>query len=137
MFYRLVFLLAIVNPLMIASPTNKKFLKTLKTEAPDTKIMDGDEWETGKCKGIVKKQPIVTEGCETKYVKNRICYGRCNSIYIPPNFKHCKACIPSRWIKKTITFKCKPKNITDLGFQFKELTIIRECKCQDVEWSKK
>ena len=139
MFYRLVLLLAIVNPLMIASPANKKFLQSLKTEAPDTKILRKDEWESGKCQAIQQKKrpPIVIEGCETKYVKSRICYGQCNSLYVPPNLKHCKACIPSRWIKKTIALRCKPKNVTDLGYQIRELTIIKECKCQDVECSKK
>ena len=143
MLHKLVLLIILSYEEITSVPFDNVLLQGLKTEAPDTSLMEGKEWKSdrsGSCKAITSRQAVTIEGCEMRYVRNRICFGRCNSVYIPQlfgNFKHCKACIPSRWIRKTISFRCKPTNETDLGFQFRTLKIIKDCKCQDVECDRK
>ena len=89
------------------------------------------------------------EGCLTRTVINRFCYGQCNSFYIPKNpkrrhrhlpaseetededqngpaFKACAFCRPSKFTWVTITLKC-PSMVPPL--RKKRVQRIKQCKC--------
>ena len=109
----------------------------LETKGNSTYIMSGNDWRKEKemCK---PKQVIMKVGdptCETKLVKNYSCRGYCRSIYIPQyqqkDYKVCTACLPTGSVKKTIALKCVRNGKKVVVFE--EVSIIRNCKCADVE----
>jgi len=80
------------------------------------------------CQTEPLKQKIKEEGCVTRTIINRFCYGQCNSFYIPKHsrkkkrleipraFLSCSFCKPSRGSWTTITLSC-PQS---LGAKFKK-----------------
>jgi len=102
------------------------------------------------CKTEPLVQRIREDGCQTRTVINRFCYGQCNSFYIPKNplrrrprrreskdeeeddesdapaFKSCAFCKPKKasWI--TVTLNCP-----SLSPQLRKKRILRikQCKC--------
>ncbi|XP_069687177.1 uncharacterized protein [Periplaneta americana] len=100
------------------------------------------------CKTEPLVQRIREDGCQTRTVINRFCYGQCNSFYIPKNprrrrarrrdsdeeenessapaFKSCAFCKPKKasWI--TVTLNCP-----SLSPQIRKKRILRikQCKC--------
>lgn len=135
-------LILLSSNIYTSSPVKpKKFLTQLKTEKPDTKLMNEKDWkkddEQLNCLSRVFREPIVVKDCEPRFVKNRYCYGQCNSVYIPQmfgNFKNCKACVPSIEIQKTIRIRCNKfaQNKNETKYLRKTITLVKECKCQDV-----
>jgi hypothetical protein len=100
------------------------------------------------CKTEPLVQRIREDGCLTRTVINRFCYGQCNSFYIPksprrrrsrsrdseeeedesnaPAFKSCAFCKPkkSSWI--TVTLNCPSKSPQ---IRKKRVLRIKQCKC--------
>lgn len=99
------------------------------------------------CKTEPLVQKIKEEGCLTRKVINRFCYGQCNSFYIPksprkkhkkideeneeedlngPAFKSCAFCKPKKFTWVTITLRC-PSQIPQI--KKKRIQRIKQCKC--------
>lgn len=118
----------------------KSPIKELRTKAPDV-ALPNLKWQPEtkeNCRHQYFRKPVLVPNCEPKFIRNKICFGQCNSIYIPQvgkNFKDCKACIPSEWTNKTITLKCQidgvKKNV------YKNLTLVHRCRCQEVECNRR
>ncbi|XP_068906942.1 DAN domain family member 5-like isoform X1 [Tenebrio molitor] len=101
------------------------------------------------CKTEPLIQKVKEEGCLTRTVINRFCYGQCNSFYIPKNpkrrhkhseetededqngpaFKACAFCRPSKFTWVTITLKCPSMTPP---FRKKRVQRIKQCKCTAV-----
>jgi hypothetical protein len=125
----------------------EKLLKSSKNALMVTKM---EYLKRDWCKTEPLVQRIREEGCLTRTVINRFCYGQCNSFYIPKNprrrrprrresqededddesdapaFKSCAFCKPKKasWI--TVTLNCPP-----LSPQLRKKRILRikQCKC--------
>lgn len=104
------------------------------------------------CKTEPLIQKIKEEGCLTRTVINRFCYGQCNSFYIPKNpkkrnykhgkfnyededeendlngaaFKSCAFCKPKKFTWITVTLRC-PSLTPQL--RKKRIQRIKQCKC--------
>ncbi|RZC39255.1 DAN domain containing protein [Asbolus verrucosus] len=101
------------------------------------------------CKTEPLVQKVKEEGCLTRTVINRFCYGQCNSFYIPKNpkrrhrhvpvteeaddedqngpaFKACAFCRPSKFTWVTITLRCPSMTPP---FRKKRIQRIKQCKC--------
>lgn len=104
------------------------------------------------CKTEPLIQKIKEEGCLTRTIINRFCYGQCNSFYIPKNpkrktlkngkmsldeededtdlngaaFKSCAFCKPKKFTWITVTLRC-PSLQPQL--RKKRIQRIKQCKC--------
>lgn len=104
------------------------------------------------CKTEPLVQKIKEEGCLTRTIINRFCYGQCNSFYIPKNpkkknykhgktsyegeddevdlngaaFKFCAFCKPKKFTWITVTIRC-PTLVPQL--RKKRIQRIKQCKC--------
>ena len=87
------------------------------------------------CKTQELRQVVREEGCLRTTVRNRFCYGQCNSFYIPRShktdaegaaFTSCGFCSPrnSAWVP--VTLKC-PNSVPK--FRRKRILMIKTCKC--------
>lgn len=75
------------------------------------------------------KDKIHHHGCETLEVENNMCYGQCNSFYIPPKkFIYCSYCAPSRMETKNVRLECPGQNPS---FVIKKVKIVLECACKE------
>ena len=125
--------------------TGDKLLKSSKNALLVTKK---EYLKRDWCKTEPLIQRVREDGCITRTVINRFCYGQCNSFYIPksprrrrsrrrdsdeeedesdaPSFKSCAFCKPkkSSWI--TVTLNCP-----SLSPQLRKKRILRikQCKC--------
>ncbi|KAK9747071.1 DAN domain [Popillia japonica] len=99
------------------------------------------------CKTEPLVQKVKEEGCITRTVINRFCYGQCNSFYIPKNpkkkhrkhveeneeddengpaFKSCAFCRPKKFTWISVTLNCP--NLTP-PYRRKRIQRIKQCKC--------
>lgn len=99
------------------------------------------------CKTEPLVQKVKEDGCITRTVINRFCYGQCNSFYIPKNpkkksrkhveeneeddengpaFKSCAFCRPKKFTWISVTLRCP--NLTP-PFKRKRIQRIKQCKC--------
>jgi len=98
------------------------------TLLPPKKIKD--DW----CKGERFRMEIKAEGCTSRKIRNRLCYGQCNSFYIPNDdfsdpsavFATCSTCKPSKTSFKSITMVC-PGQVPRK--QRRRVTIVKDCQC--------
>lgn len=67
-------------------------------------------------------------GCTTVEVTNNMCYGQCNSFYIPRRFFSCSYCAPSKMESKNVRLECPGQNP---AFVIKKVHIVLECACKD------
>ncbi|KAJ9578755.1 hypothetical protein L9F63_005013 [Diploptera punctata] len=125
--------------------TGDKLLKSSKNALLVTKK---EYLKRDWCKTEHLFQKVREDGCITRTVVNRFCYGQCNSFYIPksprrrrsrrrdsdeeedesdaPAFKSCSFCKPkkSSWI--TVTLNCPSLNPQ---LRKKRILRIKQCKC--------
>lgn len=102
------------------------------------------------CKTEVLVQKVKEEGCYTRTIINRFCYGQCNSFYIPKNpkkrgrrkvvdsdeseeeyfdgpaFKSCGFCRPAKYTWITVILRCPSMTPQ---FRKKRVQRIKTCKC--------
>ena len=99
-------------------------------------LMPAPEWRfNDSCNVAGYREVIEREGCQPRYIKNRYCFGQCNSLYIPQmdsTIRHCKACAPVEVSIKTINLKCTINNRWVNNFPL-NVTIVRRCECQNVQ----
>lgn len=84
--------------------------------------------KTDWCNAHPFKETVRHHGCTTVEVENNMCYGQCNSFYIPKRFFSCSYCAPSRMESKTVRLECPGQNPS---FVIKKVKIVLECACKD------
>ena len=95
-------------------------------------IMNKSELRKEFCKTRPINRTIKVTGCLPVQVRNNVCYGQCNSFYIPsheseqPLLKSCRSCLPQRSFVKTVTLHCP-----SLPVKFREHTYLysKRCRC--------
>ncbi|XP_061559881.1 gremlin-1a [Phyllopteryx taeniolatus] len=85
------------------------------------------------CKTQPLKQTIHEEGCLSRTIINRFCYGQCNSFYIPRHiyqdgnaFESCSACKPKTFSTVTYTLLCPGQTP---GTRKKRVQRVKQCRC--------
>ncbi|XP_069578445.1 gremlin-1-like [Brachyistius frenatus] len=89
------------------------------------------------CKTQPLKQTIHEEGCLSRTIINRFCYGQCNSFYIPRHmyqdgnaFQSCSACKPKTFSTVTYTLFC-PEQMPST--RKKRVQRVKQCRCTTIE----
>lgn len=112
------------------------------------------------CKTQPLRQTISEDGCRSRTVVNRFCYGQCNSFYIPRHmgpssghgqnrgqasgsgrksnnkaqepFQSCSFCRPHRITQLTVQLDCP-----DLQppFKYRKVQRVKQCRCMSVDVS--
>ena len=114
------------------------------------------------CKTQPLKQTIHEEGCLSRTIINRFCYGQCNSFYIPRHmgpttggghqgknrgtgssgrrghkaqqepFQSCSFCRPHRVTQLTVQLDCPG---SDPPFRHRKVQRVKQCRCMSVDVS--
>ncbi|XP_041832733.1 gremlin-1a [Melanotaenia boesemani] len=91
---------------------------------------------TDWCKTQPLKQTIHEEGCLSRTIINRFCYGQCNSFYIPRHmyqdgnaFQSCSACKPRVFSTVTYTLLCPGQTPNT---RRKRVQRVKLCRCTTV-----
>lgn len=81
---------------------------------------------------FVVRQRITEEGCEPLTIHNKMCFGQCGSMFVPPNGgsvvhlgqTFCSRCGPSKARTVVVRMRC--------GSQVRERSVmlVEECKCE-------
>lgn len=88
------------------------------------------------CKTQPLRQTVSQEGCKSRTVINRFCYGQCNSFYIPrhvkkeqESFQSCAFCRPHRFTTLTVELDCP-----DLQppLRYRKIQRVKQCRCMSV-----
>ncbi|XP_071323909.1 gremlin-1a [Trachinotus anak] len=89
------------------------------------------------CKTQPLKQTIREEGCLSRTIINRFCYGQCNSFYIPRHiyqdgnaFKSCSACKPKTFSTVTYTLFCPGQTPRT---RKKRVQRVKQCRCTTID----
>ena len=80
------------------------------------------------CYPKVYRQPVSSDGCETIFIENKLCYGHCSStysasIYIKTTF-NCSLCQPEHISKFFVKLTCSKEK-----FKIVEIGKIESCRC--------
>ncbi|KAM4662823.1 gremlin-1 [Discoglossus pictus] len=91
------------------------------------------------CKTQPLKQIIHEEGCNSRTIINRFCYGQCNSFYIPRHihreegsFQSCSFCKPKKVTSMMITLNCPELQPST---KRKRITRVKQCRCISIDLS--
>ncbi|XP_036210837.1 gremlin-2 [Myotis myotis] len=91
------------------------------------------------CKTQPLRQTVGEEGCRSRTVLNRFCYGQCNSFYIPrhvrkeeASFQSCAFCKPQRVASVLVELDCPG---LDPPFRLKKIQKVKQCRCMSVNLS--
>ena len=89
------------------------------------------------CKTQPLKQTIREEGCLSRTIINRFCYGQCNSFYIPRHnyqdgdvFQSCSACKPKTFSTVTYTLFCPGQTPST---RKKRIQRVKLCRCTTID----
>ncbi|KAK1160485.1 gremlin-1-like [Acipenser oxyrinchus oxyrinchus] len=89
------------------------------------------------CKTQPLKQTIHEEGCNSRTIINRFCYGQCNSFYIPRHvrreegsFQSCSFCKPKRFTTMTVTLNCPELQPPT---KRKRIQRVKQCRCISID----
>lgn len=89
------------------------------------------------CKTQPLKQTIHEEGCISRTIINRFCYGQCNSFYIPRHirkeegaFQSCSFCKPKRFTAMTFTLNCPDQQPPR---KRKRIMRVKQCRCISID----
>ncbi|XP_068677242.1 uncharacterized protein [Montipora foliosa] len=80
------------------------------------------------CKAYQFKETIRHRGCNSVSIDNNMCYGQCNSFYIPKRFVSRSYCAPSRMETYEVRLEC-PGQTPD--HVVKKVSVVKECACKD------
>ncbi|XP_078353141.1 uncharacterized protein LOC144637930 [Oculina patagonica] len=84
--------------------------------------------KTDWCNAHPFEETIHHHGCNSVKVHNNMCYGQCNSFYIPKRFFSCSYCAPSRQETINVRLECPGQNPS---FVIKKVKLVLECACKD------
>ena len=84
--------------------------------------------KTDWCNAHPYKETVRHHGCTMVEVDNNMCYGQCNSFYIPKRFFSCSYCAPSRMESMNVRLECPGQNP---AFVIKKVQVVLECACKD------
>ncbi|XP_013376030.1 PREDICTED: gremlin-2 isoform X1 [Chinchilla lanigera] len=91
------------------------------------------------CKTQPLRQTVSEEGCRSRTILNRFCYGQCNSFYIPrhvkkeeESFQSCAFCKPQRVTSVLVELECPG---LDPPFRLKKIQKVKQCRCMSVNLS--
>lgn len=80
------------------------------------------------CKPYPFKETVHHHGCNGKVeIANNMCYGQCNSFYIPKRFVSCSYCAPTIVETVDVRLECAGQNP---DFVIKKVTIVKDCGCK-------
>ncbi|XP_028677725.1 gremlin-1-like [Erpetoichthys calabaricus] len=89
------------------------------------------------CKTQPLKQTIHEEGCHSRTIINRFCYGQCNSFYIPRHvrrdegsFQSCSFCKPQKFTSMTVTLNCPDLQPST---KRKRVQRVKQCRCISID----
>ncbi|KAI1240811.1 hypothetical protein IHE44_0009254 [Lamprotornis superbus] len=84
------------------------------------------------CKTQPLRQTVSEEGCISRTIINRFCYGQCNSFYIPrhvkkeeESFQSCAFCKPHKVTSSTVQLECPE---LDPPFRLKKIQKVKQCR---------
>lgn len=91
------------------------------------------------CKTQPLRQTVSEEGCLSRTIINRFCYGQCNSFYIPrhvkrdeESFQSCAFCKPQKLTSLTVELECPG---LEPPFRLKKIQKVKQCRCMSVNLS--
>ncbi|MGH0131828.1 UNVERIFIED_CONTAM: hypothetical protein FKN15_048182 [Acipenser sinensis] len=91
------------------------------------------------CKTQPLRQTVSEEGCLSRTVINRFCYGQCNSFYIPrhikkeqESFQSCAFCKPQKFTTLTVELDCPE---LQPSFRHRKIQRVKQCRCISVNIS--
>ena len=93
-------------------------------------IQTAAEWEDVFCKMQEFNQTIKGEGCKTVYVLNNLCYGQCNSIFMPYKKQELFTCYQCTAVKKrhlNVTQQCIENH--KIKLKLIRVNIVEKCEC--------
>lgn len=91
------------------------------------------------CKTQSLRQTVSEEGCVSRTIINRFCYGQCNSFYIPRYIKDQKAflscafCQPQKFNMFTVELDCPELQPT---FRHQKIQRVKQCRCISIGLTK-
>ncbi|XP_030634781.1 DAN domain family member 5 [Chanos chanos] len=82
------------------------------------------------CSAIPFTQRVTAEGCETVTVHNKLCFGQCSTMFVPPSGEltghhsaSCSRCAPSKAHAVTVPLRCGTE------VRQRRVMVVEECKC--------
>ena len=81
------------------------------------------------CRTILFNQTVTYRGCVPKVIRNRFCFGYCNSFVVPSypfDLKAVRACSNNRTFYKIIKLSCPRRR---RKFKLKKVLIVKSCSC--------
>lgn len=88
------------------------------------------------CKTQPLRQTVSQEGCKSRTVINRFCYGQCNSFYIPrhvkkeqESFQSCAFCRPHRFTTLTVELDCPDRQPP---VRYRKIQRVKQCRCMSM-----
>lgn len=105
------------------------------TKTDETFLIPGSKWEADKCEVKKNMYRVKAPKCKPKVIDRGLCYGQCNSIYIPGSKLHfSQACLPE--FKQTpVTLNCLEDGKRAMTVKFYEKIVACSCKKVTVDWS--
>lgn len=92
---------------------------------------------TDWCKTQPLKQTLREEGCLSRTIVNRFCYGQCNSFFIPRHvyqdgsaFQSCSACRPKTFSTVSYTLFCPGQTPHT---RVKKVQRVKQCRCTTID----
>uniref|UniRef100_A0A4W5Q5D9 DAN domain family, member 5 n=1 Tax=Hucho hucho TaxID=62062 RepID=A0A4W5Q5D9_9TELE len=89
------------------------------------------------CAAVPFTQRIMSEGCDTVMVHNKLCFGQCSSLFVPSGWESarltdagghrrapCSRCAPSKAHTVTVPLRC------GMEVREKRVMVVEECKCE-------
>ncbi|KAJ8372315.1 hypothetical protein AAFF_G00290450 [Aldrovandia affinis] len=86
------------------------------------------------CAAVPFAQRVSAAGCEAVTVQNKLCFGQCSSLYVPPGGDSmadagisslCSRCGPSKVRSVTVPLRCRGSEVRE-----RRVTLVEECKCE-------
>ena len=85
------------------------------------------------CYSLLANHTVSHKDCRPVIIQNRICFGACNSLTVPGQhgilITSCRNCWFDRHERIKIKLKCPRRK---RKYKWKDVIIVKSCKCQDM-----
>ncbi|XP_029102831.1 DAN domain family member 5 [Scleropages formosus] len=82
------------------------------------------------CSTVPFVQRVTEVGCDAVAVPNKLCFGQCSSLFVPPGAgargTPCARCAPSKARYATVTLRCR----ATAQAREKHVMLVEECRCE-------